>query len=79
MKAFGKCMKSFVAGEMKNMQKQYFRDLPLSMEVMKGIEELGFSNLFPIQAQAITPLLEEKDVIGRRKQEREKLLLSVFQ
>ena len=47
------------------MQIQQFKDLPLSMEVMKGIEELGFSNLFPIQAQAITPLLEGKDVIGQ--------------
>ena len=47
------------------MQIQYFKDLPLSMEVMRGIEELGFSNLFPIQAQAITPLLEGKDVIGQ--------------
>jgi len=32
---------------------------------MKGIEDLGFTNLFPIQAQAITPLLEGKDVIGQ--------------
>ena len=47
------------------MQIQYFRDLPLSSEVMKGIKELGFSNLFPIQAEAITPLLEGKDVIGQ--------------
>ena len=47
------------------MQIQYFKDLPLSVEVMKGIEELGFNNLFPIQAQAITPLLEGKDVIGQ--------------
>jgi len=47
------------------MQIQYFRDLPLSPEVMKGIEDLGFSNLFPIQAQAIIPLLEGKDVIGQ--------------
>jgi ATP-dependent RNA helicase DeaD len=47
------------------MQIEYFQDLPLSPEVMKGIEELGFSNLFPIQAQAIIPLLEGKDVIGQ--------------
>ncbi len=47
------------------MQIQYFRDLPLSPEVMEGIEELGFDNLFPIQAQAIIPLLEGKDVIGQ--------------
>jgi ATP-dependent RNA helicase DeaD len=32
---------------------------------MKGIEELGFTELFPIQAQAIIPLLEGKDVIGQ--------------
>ena len=47
------------------MQIQHFEDLPLGPEVMKGIEELGFSNLFPIQAQAIIPLLEGKDVIGQ--------------
>ena len=47
------------------MQMQYFKDLPLSPEVMKGIEELGFSDLFPIQAQAMIPLLEGKDVIGQ--------------
>ncbi len=49
------------------MQNQYFRDLPLSSEVMKGIEELGFTNLFPIQAEAIVPMLEGKDVIGQAK------------
>jgi len=47
------------------MQIQYFRDLPLSLEVMKGVEELGFYDLFPIQAQAIIPLLKGKDVIGQ--------------
>jgi ATP-dependent RNA helicase DeaD len=35
------------------------------MEVLRSIEELGFENLFPIQAQAIMPLLEGKDVIGQ--------------
>jgi ATP-dependent RNA helicase DeaD len=54
-----------VTGEIKQMQIQNFEDLPLTPEVMKGIEELGFSNLFPIQAQAIIPLLEGKDVIGQ--------------
>ena len=47
------------------MQTKCFEDLSLSQEVMNGVEELGFSNLFPIQAQAITPLLEGKDVIGQ--------------
>jgi ATP-dependent RNA helicase DeaD len=32
---------------------------------MKAIEDLGFTELFPIQAQAIQPLLEGKDVIGQ--------------
>src|SRR4030067_955440 len=47
------------------MERQCFRDFPLRAEIMKGIEELGFSDLFPIQAQAINPLLERKDVIGQ--------------
>jgi ATP-dependent RNA helicase DeaD len=49
------------------MRESEFDQLPLSSEVMKGIEELGFGSLFPIQAQAITPLLEGKDVIGQAK------------
>jgi len=63
--SFWKMHAKFLWQEMKQMEIRYFKDLPLSVEVMKGIEELGFSNLFPIQAQAITPLLEGKDVIGQ--------------
>ena len=63
--AFEDSCKNFVAGEMKRMQMQSFKDLPLSPEIMRGIEELGFRNLFPIQAQAIMPLLQGKDVIGQ--------------
>jgi ATP-dependent RNA helicase DeaD len=37
------------------------------MEVLKSIEDLGFGSLFPIQAQAIIPLLEGKDVIGQAR------------
>ena len=47
------------------MQIQSFKDLPVSKEVLRSIEELGFVSLFPIQAQAIIPLLEGKDVIGQ--------------
>lgn len=47
------------------MQIQTFKDLPLTSEVQRSIEELGFKSLFPIQAQAIIPLLEGKDVIGQ--------------
>ncbi len=47
------------------MEIEAFEDLPLSWEVLRGIEEIGFESLFPIQAQAIIPLLEGKDVIGQ--------------
>jgi ATP-dependent RNA helicase DeaD len=47
------------------LQVQSFKDLPLSRELLKGLNELGFDTLFPIQAHAITPLLEGKDVIGQ--------------
>jgi ATP-dependent RNA helicase DeaD len=47
------------------MQIQSFRDLPLTGELLRSVEELGFESLFPIQAQAMTPLLEGKDVIGQ--------------
>jgi ATP-dependent RNA helicase DeaD len=52
---------------MNKMQIQYFEDLPLSPEVMKSVEDIGFNTLFPIQAQAIIPLLEGKDVIGQAR------------
>jgi ATP-dependent RNA helicase DeaD len=54
-----------VIEEVQDMQVQYFEDLPLSKEILNGIEDLGFNNLFPIQAQAIVPLLEGRDVIGQ--------------
>jgi ATP-dependent RNA helicase DeaD len=44
---------------------QSFKDLPLSAQVQRSIEELGYGTLFPIQAQAIMPLLEGKDIIGQ--------------
>jgi len=37
------------------------------MEVLKSVKDLGFESLFPIQAQAIMPLLEGKDVIGQAR------------
>jgi ATP-dependent RNA helicase DeaD len=58
-------MKNFVAGEKDIMEIQTFKDLPLRLEVLKGIEDLGFEELFPIQAQAMMPLLEGRDVIGQ--------------
>jgi ATP-dependent RNA helicase DeaD len=49
------------------MEMQLFKDLPLSGAVLRSIEDLGFESLFPIQAQAIIPLLEGKDVIGQAR------------
>ena len=54
-----------MAEEKNRMQIQSFKDLPLSPEVLRSINELGFDQLFPIQAQAINPMLEGKDVIGQ--------------
>jgi len=47
------------------MQVQEFSDLPLSKNVLRGIEALGFERPTPIQAQSIMPLLEGRDVIGQ--------------
>ncbi len=47
------------------MQLKCFSELGLSPQVMRGIDELGFTELFPIQAEAIPPLLEGRDVIGQ--------------
>lgn len=47
------------------MQVQSFKELPIRGEILKSLNELGFDTLFPIQAQAIMPLLEGKDVIGQ--------------
>jgi ATP-dependent RNA helicase DeaD len=44
---------------------QRFEDLPLSPEILRGIKDLEFEELFPIQAQAILPLLQGRDVIGQ--------------
>src|SRR3972149_3956214 len=58
-------MMNFVAGEKDTMEMQTFKDLPLRLQVLDAIKDLGFEELFPIQAQAIGPLLEGKDVIGQ--------------
>jgi len=54
-----------VAGEKNSLQPQSFKDLPISRDVLKSLNEIGFDALFPIQAQAIMPLLDGKDVIGQ--------------
>jgi len=44
-----------------------FRELGIGHEVLRAIEELGFGEPFPVQLQAIPPLLEGRDVIGQAK------------
>lgn len=42
-----------------------FKDLLLSTEVRKAIEDMGFEEATPIQAQSIPHLLEGRDLIGQ--------------
>ena len=42
-----------------------FNSLPLSEETLRAIEEMGFTNASPIQAEAIPFLLQGRDVIGQ--------------
>lgn len=42
-----------------------FDDLPLSKELLKAVEDMGFEEATPIQALAIPALLEGHDIIGQ--------------
>ena len=42
-----------------------FNELPISSEIMKAVEEMGYENATDIQAQSIPCILEGKDVLGR--------------
>ncbi|MBM3898136.1 MAG: DEAD/DEAH box helicase [Thaumarchaeota archaeon] len=42
-----------------------FKEIGIDPRILRAIEDLGFSVLFPIQEQAIPPLMEGKDVIGQ--------------
>jgi len=44
-----------------------FEELPISPEVKRGIAELGFTEMFPIQERAIPPMLKGQNVIGQAK------------
>jgi len=47
------------------MTSKLFSELGLSPEVLKAIDELGFEQAAPIQAEAIPVLMEGKDVVGQ--------------
>jgi len=42
-----------------------FRDLGLSPEILKAVEEAGYETPSPIQAKSIPPLLEGNDLLGQ--------------
>jgi len=42
-----------------------FKEIGINPRILHGIEDLGFSTLFPIQEQSIPPLMKGKDVIGQ--------------
>jgi ATP-dependent RNA helicase DeaD len=47
------------------MEKQTFAELGISPDLLKAIEALGFEQPAPIQAQAIPPGIEGRDVVGQ--------------
>lgn len=47
------------------MKKISFKEMNLSKEILKAIDELGFEEATPIQSEAIPVLMEKKDVIGQ--------------
>ncbi|MFW6264733.1 MAG: DEAD/DEAH box helicase [Bacillota bacterium] len=42
-----------------------FEDLNIAKDIMKAIEDMGFEEATPIQANAIPPILKGKDIIGQ--------------
>src|SRR5436190_1139865 len=47
--------------------KTLFNSLPLSPEILKNLESLGFTEMTPIQAEALPHILKGDDVIGEAK------------
>ena len=42
-----------------------FKELNISSEIMRAVEEMGYENATDIQAQSIPLIMEGKDVLGR--------------
>ena len=49
------------------MSDRAFRDFPLSPEVLKGIDELGYKLATPVQAASIEPALAGRDLVVRSR------------
>lgn len=46
-------------------QQVSYRDSSIDERIIRAVEEMGFENMTPIQAQAIPVMLEGKDIIGQ--------------
>ena len=44
-----------------------FDELPVKEEIKRALREIGFTEMFPIQENAIPPMLEGRNVIGQAK------------
>src|SRR5215469_11161590 len=42
-----------------------FEALDLDPKLLQGIKDMGFDELFPIQAEAVSPILQGRDLIGQ--------------
>jgi len=42
-----------------------FESFGLDARLLQGVKEMGFRETFPIQAEALTPLLKGRDLIGQ--------------
>ncbi|MDD6858960.1 MAG: DEAD/DEAH box helicase, partial [Lachnospiraceae bacterium] len=47
------------------MEEISYRESGLDPRILRAVEEMGFEQMTPIQAQAIPVLLEGRDVIGQ--------------
>ena len=47
------------------MEELRYDESGIDKKILKGIKEMGFEVMTPIQAQAIPVLLEGKDIIGQ--------------
>ncbi len=49
------------------MTTQVFSTLPLKAELLSTLNDIGYKNMTPIQAESLPSILEGKDVIGQGK------------
>ncbi len=47
------------------MESVFFKDLGLSEQILQAVADMGFEEATPIQASAIPPVMEGRDVIGQ--------------